>query len=321
VKTVVTFSNYVFENAVTGNLIFLFSKNKKGKTENFHFDENFTLVEVQDRDSTLTSKIEFETKPLKEVSTVFKGMVVQDRDSVLSESSKGKKNIFLLGKNISKWKINSKYYTNYTDLEIIGGTKKLEKHNQVPRILIRRTGDTLCCSYLNEKALTESTLYSCWSINANLTTKVILGFLNSRLLDYYNKELFITNQQGFPQILMTDLELMPIKIPSKEFQKIFSNTIDIVLLQKDLDVDSSFFERLIDAMVYELYLPEEVKAGGAEVLKHLGNLPELKERQDEKNLKTIEKVYKELSDPKHPISAALLKLLTIEEVNIIEGRK
>ena len=238
----------------------------------------------------------------------------------MSENSKGKKNIFLLGKNISKWKINSKYYTNYTDLEIIGGTKKLEKHNQIPRVLIRRTGDTLCCSYLNEKALTESTLYSCWSINANLSTKVILGFLNSRLLDYYNKELFITNQQGFPQILMTDLELMPIKIPSKDFQRLFSNTIDIVLLQKSLDVDSSFFERLIDAMVYELYLSAEIKEGGAEVLKHLVNLPELKEGQDEKNLKTIEKVYKELSDPKHPISGALLKLLNIEEVNIIEGR-
>jgi hypothetical protein len=59
-------------------------------------------------------------------------------------------------------------------------------------------------------------------------------------------------------------------------------------------------------MVYELYLPEEIKAGGAEVLKHLTNLPELKEGEDEKNLKTIEKVYKELSDPKHPIIAALL---------------
>lgn len=324
VKAVVTFSNYVFENAVTGNLIFLFSKNKKGETENFHFDENFTLNKVEDRDSSLTSKIELETKPLKEVSTVFKGMVVQDRDSVLSESSRGKKNIFLLGKNISKWKINSKYYTNYTDLEIIGGTKKLEKHNQVPRILIRRTGDTLCCSYLNEKALTESTLYSCCSINSNISTKVLLGFLNSRLLDYYNKELFITNQQGFPQILMTDLELMPIKIPSKEFQNIFSTTIDFVLLQKSLDVDSGFFERLIDAIVYELYLPKEIKAGGAEVLKHLGKLPELKEGQDESRsigIKTIEKVCKELSNPKHPVSIAMRNMQEIEEVKIIEGKK
>jgi hypothetical protein len=68
-------------------------------------------------------------------------------------------------------------------------------------------------------------------------------------------------------------------------------------------------------------LPEEIKTGGAEVLKHLSNLPELKEGQDEKNLKTIEKIYKELSDPRHSISAALLKLLAIEEVNIIEGKK
>jgi len=39
------------------------------------------------------------------------------------------------------------------------------------------------------------------------------------------------------------------------------------------------------------------------------------------NLKIVEKVYRELSDPKHPISAALLKLLTIKEINIIEGRE
>jgi hypothetical protein len=72
-------------------------------------------------------------------------------------------------------------------------------------------------------------------------------------------------------------------------------------------------------MVYELYLPEEIKKGDAAVLKHLNNLPKLKE--EDKNLKTIEKVYKKLSDPNHPIHAALLKLLTNEEVNIIEGRK
>jgi hypothetical protein len=67
-------------------------------------------------------------------------------------------------------------------------------------------------------------------------------------------------------------------------------------------------------------LAEEIKAGGAEVLKHISKLPQLKVGGDESDLKTIEKVYKELSDPKHLISAALLKLLTIEEVNNIEGR-
>ncbi|MCB8999964.1 MAG: hypothetical protein H6540_07870 [Bacteroidales bacterium] len=74
-------------------------------------------------------------------------------------------------------------------------------------------------------------------------------------------------------------------------------------------------------MVYELYLPAEIKAGGAEVLKFFEDLPELSTDDEVKNLRTIDKVFKELSDPKHPISAALLKLQTIEEINIIEGRK
>lgn len=74
-------------------------------------------------------------------------------------------------------------------------------------------------------------------------------------------------------------------------------------------------------MVYELYFPEEIKAAQCEVLKHLNNLPELKEGEDEKNLKTIEKIYKELSDKNHPVSKAMQKMQGIEEVKIIEGRK
>lgn len=81
-------------------------------------------------------------------------------------------------------------------------------------------------------------------------------------------------------------------------------------------------------MVYELYFPEAIQNANCEVLKHLNNLPELiarpsggKEGQDEKNLKTIEKVYKELSDPKHPVSVALQKMQEVEEVKIIEGKK
>ncbi len=115
------------------------------------------------------------------------------------------------------------------------------------------------------------------------------------------------------------LRKIPIKLSDYHGQ--FNKLVEYIEHKKSLEEDTAFFERLIDAMVYELYLPEEIKTGGAEVLKHLNNLPELNEGQDEKNLKTIEKVYKELSDPKHPISAALLKLLTIEEVNTIEGRK
>jgi hypothetical protein len=36
-------------------------------------------------------------------------------------------------------------------------------------------------------------------------------------------------------------------------------------------------------------------------------------------MKTIEKVYQKLSDPKHPVSIAMERQKTVKEVRIIEG--
>jgi hypothetical protein len=101
-----------------------------------------------------------------------------------------------------------------------------------------------------------------------------------------------------------------------------STIVDYILLLKNTNSDTSFLERLIDSMVYELYLPASIQSAGCEVLKHLGNLPELREEWDDgKKLQVIDKVYKELSDPGHPVSTAILKMDTIEEIRIIEGKK
>jgi len=43
------------------------------------------------------------------------------------------------------------------------------------------------------------------------------------------------------------------------------------------------------------------------------------ERTDEKKLEVIENVYKELSDPSHPVSIAMARQKTVPEVRIIEG--
>ena len=94
------------------------------------------------------------------------------------------------------------------NLEIIGGTKLKSKHDINPRILIRRTGDNLCCAFLKRSALTESTLYSCSSSSESIDNKYIIGILNSDLLTYYIRQTMITNKQAFPQILMTDLVLV-----------------------------------------------------------------------------------------------------------------
>ena len=150
----------------------------------------------------------------------------------------------------------------------------------------------------------------------NSLNKPCIAILNSNLMDWLFRKTSTNNH-----VMGYELKQLPISNNLKEMSLTITSVVDLIILLKHSNKDSSLFERLIDAMVYELYLPEEIKAGGAEVLKHLTNLPELKEGEDEKNLKTIEKVYKELSDPKHPVSIAMQKMQEIEEVKIIEGRK
>ena len=117
-----------------------------------------------------------------------------------------------------------------------------------------------------------------------------------------------------------NIECLPIPEIHINIQQKFFNIVDFILATKKNKKDSFFFERLINTMVYELYFPDEIKASDAEVLKYLINLPELKDDwSDEKKLKTIEEVYKELSDPKHPVSIAMEKQKTVPEVRIIEG--
>jgi len=101
------------------------------------------------KDSVIDKIKEQTTKPLDEVALLFKGMAVRDRAASVGENKSFGKDIFLLGKSINNYEISKFLYTNYSDLIIDGGTKKLSQYQIVPRILVRRTGNTMCSSYLD----------------------------------------------------------------------------------------------------------------------------------------------------------------------------
>ena len=52
----------------------------------------------------------------------------------------------------------------------------------------------------------------------------------------------------------------------------------------------------------------------------MSDLPELQNNwSDAQKLQTIDKIYRELSNPSHPIAIAMEKMKTVPEVRIIEG--
>ncbi len=338
---IVSYNELPFENAVVENITFFALKSIKPDYSIKHFKDNLSVIEFDTektkkefyksetfsfnfRSNEITEKICQNTTPLGELCNINQAIALKgDKSLSLRENNpKGKYFKLLDGRNINKYQIQwAGVYLDY-NLDRIHSGKSKEVFTSKEKLFFRRVSSKLIFAYDNEQYFALNTLVA---VNLYSTKdfqlKYLLGILNSSLMDYYYLNKHKSTKTVFSEIQARSVGELPIKKAKSESQKSVSIIADYILQFKIDESDSTFFERLIDAMVYELYLPEEIKAGGAEVLKHLNNLPELKEGQGEKNLKTIAKVYKELSDPKHPISAALLRLLTIEEVNIIEGRK
>jgi adenine-specific DNA-methyltransferase len=151
-----------------------------------------------------------------------------------------------------------------------------------------------------------------------INQKYLTALLNSKLISFWLKHK--GKMLGF-QYQVDKGPLIELPLIKTEYEYIIVLLVDYILFQKKLQLNTQFFERIIDAIIYELYFPEIIKTGLAEILKYLDTLPELIPNQDKDNINIVQYVLKEFSDPKHPISASLLRLLTIEEVNIIEERK
>jgi len=152
--------------------------------------------------------------------------------------------------------------------------------------------------------------------NVKFSLEYLLAILNSKLALYW----FYKNAKhrgAGVDVGVKKLRTFPVNINIKEMSSPVIYQYVFISCKNEI---TNFIHSLIDAMVYELYFPNEIIAANAEVLKHLTNLPELKDDwSDEKKLEVIEKVYKEISDPKHPVSIAMEKMKEIPEVRIIEG--
>jgi hypothetical protein len=258
----------------------------------------------------LIKTIDEESIPLSKISGVMRGFEI-GRDKVSTSGSVK----FLTGSDIRKWSIK---HISYISRETENHYRKNEHFFIGERILIRETGSELTVLYLEKKLYCNRSLYSIKVNDPKYSTKYLAAILNSKVCQFYYQSKFRSDTELFPKIRIAQVNQLPIK--HSENQELFEKIVDYILFIRNRGNNSSFFERLIDAMVYEIYLPKQIKSAAAEVLKHLNDLPELTE-DDEKNLKIIDKVQKELSDPKHPVSLAMFKMDAVEEIRIIEEKE
>ncbi len=288
IKSIVTFDHFVFQDATIGTTIIVGDKNRKKITEIIKIDTSEQETFVQEiklilgfapwevsferANKTFFNKILNSSTLMGEIVEMSKGMVVKNRNNFLLQTPTDKSLPFLLGNCMTRYNYHYDKYAEYEKLNIIGGTRDYGKHTSIPRLLIRRTGSSLCAAYSEKQELIESTIYILRSKKVNL--KFLLGLLNSKLLTFYLSKRLVTNSQGFPQVLMGQLAQLPVLKTSEENQHIIIKLVDQLLKLNEEKVQSKlqskiediqgkidFCEDQINKKVYELYelTPDEIK--------------------------------------------------------------
>jgi hypothetical protein len=147
-------------------------------------------------------------------------------------------------------------------------------------------------------------------------TKYILAILSSRYcFSIYYLNNVIKNDES-KNINLTEIKAIEIPIIPIEKQLLFSKIVDYVLNSKIDSEAALFFERLIDALIYELYFQVQFKKADIEISSYLNDLPQIELKND---IDSIYLIYKDLSDSNNNLNTNLLKILNIPEIIDIEN--
>lgn len=164
-------------------------------------------------------------------------------------------------------------------------------------------------------------------------TKYVVAVLNSSTSWWFLTQTCTDLQNEYLQAYRENLFQIPIPHATPAQQGAIETLVDYILWLKSAEQTAqqtantrdplmlAFWEQLIDALVYELFLPDELHAAGKKFFDLLqdAQLPRLNEIEDDK-LQTLRAHFERLFEREHPLRQAVFFLDSVESVRLIEGK-
>jgi hypothetical protein len=176
------------------------------------------------------------------------------------------------GDSIAKYDIRKKYWFEFAPKNITGRTTDKTKLGARPKVLLRKTGNSIIATHDDSGIFPEQSLYFLFNKKTDADFKFVLGLLNSRLMDVFFKAKCLTNKDSIAQVKKLDLDLLPIicldlkKSANKTrhdklvmlVDKLLGLTPKLRAAKSDSDRATlqnavTAADQQIDALVYELY--------------------------------------------------------------------
>lgn len=161
----------------------------------------------------------------------------------------------------------------------------------------------------------------------------MLGVLNSKVLWYFLTNTGYVLRGGYYTFKTEYLKPFPIASSTENQERAVHTLVDYVLHLKaqaqpsdvsaaaELRVMVAFFEQLIDALVYEMYFPEEFNEPDKRPSSLLTPevLPDINSLRGNKTA-ALRELFHRLYDPSHPVRALVFFLDTVETVRVIDAK-
>jgi hypothetical protein len=168
-----------------------------------------------------------------------------------------------------------------------------------------------------------------------ITPKFLLGILNSRASDYFHHRIATKMRGGWFSYESRFIRNLPIPDSDETQRQIVETLVGHLLwlrlqpsvTQPDRNhpqdpLIASYFEQTVNALVYELFFPQELHAAGLKFFELAATTPIAKPMNPPASAAGLDwyrEQFKKLSAPGHPLRVALDKLQTLDLVRIIEG--
>ncbi len=164
--------------------------------------------------------------------------------------------------------------------------------------------------------------------NSKISFKYLLGLLNSKLLDYYLQNHSSKFQNNYFSYAKRFIENIPIKVADKNTMSLVENLVDYVMFCRKKETDgelqniASYFEQIINAIVYELYLPDQIKKAGCEISDAIPSLKSINQfKSVPSKIEYLRGLFEDVYEKHHPVRTVLYKLDSVTEVAMAEGKK
>ncbi|MBS3967500.1 MAG: Eco57I restriction-modification methylase domain-containing protein [Truepera sp.] len=149
--------------------------------------------------------------------------------------------------------------------------------------------------------------------------KYLIGILNSQVVNWLFQQLLPKLQNGYFEPSAIYLTKFPIPNAPPPTQALVTRLVDYLLLSAQPPAGSQaalmvpFFEQLLDALVFELYLPDVLHGAGRRPFETLSAVA----WPESPGVEGLRALYTRLYDPQHPARKLVLCLDSIPEVRLI----